>query len=72
MLLEQFWENDYYSAQSLRRARGFAAIEMGFWHRVKVAAEAARISPEVEMDLGEVERTLEEQHGLALSAPRYA
>ncbi len=61
MLLEPFGAEAYYTAQRLGARSRFRGDRDGFWHWSKVAAEVARISPEVEMDMAVVERIAEEE-----------
>ena len=61
MLLEQFGKDAYYTAQRLAARSRFRGDRTGFWHWAKVAAEVARISPEVEMEMTVVERIVEEE-----------
>ena len=61
MLLEQFEKDAYYTAQRLAARSRFRGDREGFWHWAKVAAEVARISPDVEMDMAIVERIVEEE-----------
>ena len=61
MLLEQFGMHAYYTAQRLAARSRFRGDREGFWHWAKVAAEVARISPDVEMDMAIVERIVEEE-----------
>lgn len=61
MLLEQFGTEAYYTAQRLAERSRFRGDRAGFWHWAKVAAEVARISSEVEMEMAVVERIVEEE-----------
>jgi hypothetical protein len=61
MLLEQFGEDAYYTAQRLAARSRFRGDRDGFWHWAKVAAEVARSSPHVEMEMVVVERIVEEE-----------
>lgn len=50
-LLEAEETNAYYEAQRRATRSRMRADKTEYWHWAKVAAEVARLSPEVEMDL---------------------
>ncbi|MEF2071023.1 hypothetical protein [Consotaella aegiceratis] len=60
ILLERYGNNAYYEAQ--RRAAG-ARIHnhRDFWHWAKVAAEVARLSPDVGMDVETVQAIVDDE-----------
>lgn len=62
-VLHSHGHHAYYEAQ--RRASRARALQdrAGFWHWAKVAAEVARLSPDVEMDMKTVQAIADEELG---------
>lgn len=60
-VLQSHGRHAYYEAQ--RRASRARALHdrAGFWHWAKVAAEVARLSPDVEMDVKTVQAIADEE-----------